>query len=216
MEVRVDPMLEWKQMYHEAFRLERDFFYDPGFHGLDLQATEKKYEPYLDKLASRADLNYLFEESLGGLTVGHLRVNGGDFQDVKHVPVGLLGADYTIEKDRYRFIRVFNGENWNPQLRAPLTQPGVNVAAGDFLLAVNGRELHGSDNVYSFFEDTANRSVTLRVGSDPEGAGARDVTVVPIATEQALRNLDWVEGNRRKVDQLSKGKLAYIYCRTQP
>ena len=211
MEVRVDPMLEWKQMYHEAFRLERDFFYDPGFHGLDLQATEKKYEPYLDKLASRADLNYLFEESLGGLTVGHLRVNGGDFQDVKHVPVGLLGADYTIEKDRYRFTRVFNGENWNPQLRAPLTQPGVNVAAGEFLLAVNGREVRGSDNVYSFFEATANRPVTLRVGPDPEGAGARDVTVVPVATEQALRNLDWVEGNRRKVDTLSKGKLAYVY-----
>ena len=211
MEVRVDPVLEWKQMYHEAFRLERDFFYDPNFHGLDLQATEKKYEAYLDKLASRADLNYLFEESLGGLTVGHLRVNGGDFQDVKHVPVGLLGADYTIEKGRYRFSRVFNGENWNPQLRAPLTQPGVNVAVGDFLLAVNGREVRGSDNVYSFFEGTANRSVTLRVGSDPEGSGARDVTVAPIITEQPLRNLAWIEGNRRKVDQLSKGKLAYIY-----
>ncbi|HEY2017650.1 MAG TPA: PDZ domain-containing protein [Bryobacteraceae bacterium] len=211
MEVRVDPPAEWKQMYHEAFRLERDFFYDPGFHGYDLKAAEKQYEPYLEGVAARADLNYLFEEALGGLTVGHLRVNGGDFAEVRHVPVGLLGADYRVENGRYRFERVYDGENWNPQLRAPLTQPGVNVAAGEYLLAVNGREVRGTDEVYSFFEGTANKSVVLRVGPDPGGAGSREVTVVPAATEQALRNLAWVEENRRKVDQLSKGRLAYIY-----
>ena len=111
MEVRVDPRVEWRQMYHEAFRLERDFFYDPGFHGLNLAAAEKKYEPYLDRLGARTDLNYLFEESLGGLTVGHLRVNGGDFPNVAKVTVGLLGADYKIENGRYRFARVFDGEN---------------------------------------------------------------------------------------------------------
>jgi tricorn protease len=211
MEVRVDPRAEWKQMYHEAFRLERDFFYDPGFHGLNLAATEQQYEPYLDGLGARTDLNYLFEESLGGLTVGHLRVNGGDFPNVAKVSVGLLGADYTIENGRYRFARVFDGENWNPLLRAPLTQPGVNAVAGEYLLAVSGREVRGSDNVFSFFEGTANHSVLIRVGPDPSGAGSRDVTVVPIASEQALRNLAWVEDNRRKVDKLSEGKLAYIY-----
>jgi tricorn protease len=211
MEVRVDPRAEWKQMYHEAFRLERDFFYDPGFHGLNLAATEKQYEPYLDGLGARTDLNYLFEESLGGLTVGHLRVNGGDFPNVAKVSVGLLGADYSIENGRYRFARVFDGENWNPLLRAPLTQPGVNVVPGEYLLAVSGREVRGSDNVFSFFEGMANRSVLIRVGPDPSGAGSREVTVVPIASEQALRNLAWVEDNRRKVDMLSDGKLAYIY-----
>jgi len=211
LEVRVEPLAEWKQMYHEAFRLERDFFYDPGFHGYDLKAAEKQYEPYLEGIAARTDLNYLFEECLGGLTVGHLRVGGGDFGEIKHVPVGLLGADYKIENGRYRFSRVFDGENWNPQLRAPLTQPGVNVAPGEYLLAVNGRDVSASANVYSFFEATANKSVVLRVGSDPKGAGSREVTVVPLASEQALRNLAWVEDNRRKVDELSKGRLAYIY-----
>jgi len=211
LEVRVDPKAEWKQMYHEAFRLERDFFYDPNFHGFDLKGAEKDYEPYLEGIASRFDLNYLFEECLGGLTVGHLRVGGGDFAEVKHVPVGLLGADYKIENGRYRFARVYDGENWNPQLRAPLTQPGVNVVAGEYLLAVNGRDVRGADEVYSFFEATANKSVMLRVGPDPGGTGAREVTVVPVATEQNLRNLAWVEDNRRKVDQLSRGRLAYIY-----
>jgi tricorn protease len=211
MEVRVDPIAEWKQMYHEAFRLERDFFYDPGFHGYDLKAAEKQYEPYLEGLAARVDLNYLFEEALGGMSVGHLRVNGGDFAQVLHVPVGLLGADYKVENGRYRFSRVYDGENWNPQLRAPLTQPGVNAVAGEYLLSVNGRDALATQEVYSYFEHTAGKEVRLRLGPDPTGAGSREVTVVPIATERPLRNLAWVEDNRRKVDELSKGRLAYIY-----
>ena len=211
MEVRVDPPVEWRQMYHEAFRLERDFFYDPGFHGLDLKATEKKYEAYLAGVASRADLNYVFQEAMGELSVGHLFVRGGEGPEVKSIPVGLLGADYKIENGRYRFLHIYDGENWNPQLHAPLTQPGVNVAEGEYLLAVNGREVRGSDNVYSFFEATANKSVVLRVGPDPSGTGSREVTVVPVESERGLRNRAWIEGNRRKVDQLSQGRLAYIY-----
>ena len=211
IQVRVDPRLEWKQMYHEVWRVERDFFYDPNFHGLNLQAAEKKYEPYLDSLSSRSELNYLFQEMLGELTIGHLGAGGGDTPDVKKVPTGLLGADYKIENGRYRFTRVYNGENWNPQLKAPLTQPGVNVVAGEYLLAVNGQELHASDNVYSVFEDTSGKSVILKVGSDPSGAGAREVTVVPVADEGRLRNLAWIEDNRRKVDQMTNGRVAYIY-----
>ena len=211
MEVRVDPPVEWRQMYHEAFRLERDFFYDAGFHGLDLKATEKVYEPYLAGVGSRGDLNYIFREAFGNITVGHMYVVGGESPPVEAVPVGLLGADYRIENGRYRFAHIYDGENWNPQLRAPLTQPGVNVAEGDYLLAVNGRDISGSSNVYSFFEMTANQSVVLRVGPDASGAGAREVTVVPVASEAALRKAAWIEGNRRKVDQLSHGKLAYIY-----
>jgi tricorn protease len=211
MEVRVDPPVEWRQIYHEAFRLERDFFYDPGFHGLDLKATEKKYEAYLPGVASRADLNYVFQEAMGELSVGHLRALGGEAPEVKSIPVGLLGADYKIENGRYGFSHIYDGENWNPQLRAPLTQPGVNVAEGEYLLAVNGGEVRGSDNVYSFFEATANKSVVLRVGPDPSGAGSREVTVVPVESERGLRNRAWIEANRRKVDQLSQGRLAYIY-----
>jgi tricorn protease len=211
LEVRVEPQAEWNQMYKETWRIERDFFYDPAYHGLDLKATAARYEPYLKGLAHRADLNYLFQEMLGELSVGHLYVQGGDTPDPKRVPGGLLGADYRIENGRYRFARVFSGENWNPQLRAPLTQPGVNVQTGDYLLAVGGRNVTAADNVYQLFEGTANKQVVIRVGPNADGSGSRDVTVVPVANETGLRNLAWIEGNRRKVDQLSGGRLAYVW-----
>lgn len=211
MEIFSEPTVEWRQMYHEVWRLERDFFYDPGHHGLDLQAAEKKYAAYLDGLASREDLNYLFEEMLGELTCGHVFVGGGDEPEIKPVGVGLLGADYVIENGRYRFARVYDGENWNPNLKAPLTQPGVNVTAGEYLLAVNGREVTAKDEVYKFFEATAGKQVTIKVGPKPDGQSSREVTVVPVGFEFGLRHLAWVEDNRRKVDKLSGGRLAYVY-----
>src|SRR5579863_1654050 len=211
MEARIDPRAEWKQMYHEVWRIERDFFYDPNLHGIDWRSADRKYEPYLDTVASRGDLNYLFEEMLGELTVGHLFVRGGAFPEIKRVKGGLLGADYKIENGRYRFAKVYSGENWNPQLKAPLTQPGVNVAAGEYLLAVNGRDVAPPANIYGFFEETAGKSVVLRVGPNADGSGSREVTVVPVENEAALRNLNWIEDNRRKVDQMSGGRLAYVY-----
>jgi tricorn protease len=211
MEVFVDPRAEWNQMYRETWRIERDFFYDPNYHGLDLQATAKKYAPYLDSISHRADLNYLFQEMLGELSVGHLYVQGGDTPDPKRVAGGLLGADYKIENGRYRFSRIFDGENWNPQTRAPLTQPGVDVHEGEYLLAINGRNLTSADNLYRFFEATADKQVVIRVGPNPDGSNSREVTVVPVANESGLRNLAWIEGNRRKVDQLSGGRLAYVW-----
>ncbi len=211
MEIYVDPKAEWKQMYREAWRVQRDFFYDPNFHGLDIKATEKKYEPYLQGVAHRADLNYLFQEMLGNMVVGHHNAGGGDVPQANFVPGGLLGCDYKIENGRYRFAKIYNGENWNPQLRAPLTQPGVDVKEGDYLIAVNGREVRASDNVYSFFEAKANKQVRIKIGANPDGSNAREVTVVPVAGEGGLRNLAWMEGNRRKVDEMSGGKLAYVY-----
>jgi tricorn protease len=211
LEVRVDPVAEWAQMYREVWRLERDFFYDPNHHGLDLQATARKYEPYLKSVAHRSDLNYLFGEMLGELSVGHLYVSGGDTPEVKRVPGGLLGCDFTVENGRYRFARVFSGENWNPNLRAPLTQPGVNVQVGEYLLAVNGRDLTAAENVYGRLENTAGKSVLLKVGPNADGSNARDVTVVPVASESNLRYLAWIEGNRRKVDTMSGGALAYVH-----
>lgn len=211
IQVRAEPREEWKQMYREAWRIERDFFYDPGMHGLDIRATAKKYEPYLQNIASRRDLTYLFEEMLGEMTVGHLGTFGGDTPEVKRVNTGLLGCDYEIANGRYRLARVYNGENWNPQLRAPLTQPGVNVKAGEYLLAVNGRDITPADNIYSFFEGLADKSVLLKVGAQPNGDGAREVTVVPVGNDSTLRNLAWIEENRRKVDKMTGGKVAYIY-----
>jgi tricorn protease len=210
-EVRVEPRAEWAQMFREAWRIERDFFYDPGHHGLDLRAAEKKYAPYVEGLSHREDLNYLFNEMLGDLTVGHLYVRGGDVPSVKRVPGGLLGADLKVENGHYRFAKVYNGENWNPQLRAPLTQPGAEVKTGEYLLAINGRELSGQENPYARLENTSGKQVVLKVGPEPDGKGSREVTIVPVANETALRNLDWIETNRRKVSALSGGKLAYVW-----
>lgn len=211
MEVWVDTRAEWRQMYHEVWRIQRDFLYDPNAHGLDLAAAEKFYAPYLDAVASRDDLNYVFTEMLGNLTLGHVFVGGGDKPEPPKIKGGLLGADYTIENGRYRFAKIYTGENWNPGLHAPLTQPGVNVKAGEYLLAVNGRDLRGTDEIYSFFQETAGKQVVLKVGADPAGTGARDVTVVPVENERGLRSLDWMEANRRKVDQLSAGRVAYVH-----
>jgi len=149
-----------------------------------------------------------FKEMLGELTVSHLSVWGGDGPEPKWVQPGLLGADYTLENGRYRFARVYNGENWNPQLKAPLTQPGVNVVAGEYLLAVNSRDLRDTDNIYAFFDNTAGKPAVLRVGPDPSGASAREVTVAPVWDESGLRNLAWIEDNRRKVDRMTNGRVA--------
>ncbi len=211
LEVYVKPREEWNHMYHQVWRDERDFLYDPGLHGMDRAAIEKKYEPFLDTIASRADLNYLFEEMLGNITIGHMFVGGGDTPETKKIKGGLLGADYSMDRGRYRFAHIYGGQNWNPKLRAPLTQPGVDVSAGEYLLAVRGRELHSSDNIYSFFEETAGQSVILRVGPNPDGSASREVTVVPLESETDLRNLSWIEDNRRKVDEMTGGRVAYIY-----
>jgi tricorn protease len=211
MKVYAEPRVEWQQMFREAGRIERDFFYDPNLHGADLKGLMATYQPFVDNVMSRADLNYIFADMLGEITAQHVYIFGGERPEVKRVSVGLLGADYAIDHDRYRFRKVYFGENWNPDLRAPLTEPGVNVKEGEYLLAVDGRELHGNDEVYSFFLERAGKAVQLKVGADPSGKDARTVTVVPIASERALRMRDWMESNRRKVDQLSNGLLAYVY-----
>ena len=211
MEVLVDPRAEWKQEYNEVWRIERDFFYDPNLHGLNLAAAKKQYQPYLENVGSRIDFSYLLAEMLGELTVGHMYIGTPTDPPSEQGKVGLLGADYTVESGRYRFSKIYQGENWNPQLRAPLTQPGVNVQEGDYLLAVNGRELRGNDEIFELFEGTAERSTVLKVGPAADGKGAHNVTVVPIENEGTLRNRAWIEGNLHKVDKLSGGRLAYVY-----
>jgi tricorn protease len=215
METVIDPRAEWKQIYHETWRIERDFLYDPHTHGLSIPKIEAKYKPYLDGLASRSEFTYLSTEMLGEITIGHMFVGGPHIPD-NGPKAGLLGADLKVENDRYRIAKILGGQNWTPGLASPLTLPGVYVNQGDYLLAVNGRELHAADNLYEFFDGTAGRQTLLRVGPNPDGPAsenktARDVTVIPIGDEDGLRNLDWIEGNRRKVSELSGGKVAYVY-----
>jgi tricorn protease len=205
-----DPRSAWKQMYRETWHLQRDFLYDPHTHGLDIAKVQAKYEPYLQGLASRDEFTYLSEEMLGEVQVGHMFV-GGPRPPPGGPKPGLLGADYSLEHDRYKFAKIYNGQNWTPSLTAPLTLPGINIVEGDYLLAVNGRELHATDNIDGFLDGTAGKQTVLRVGKSADGGGARDVTVVPTASEYGLRNLDWINGNRQKVDALSGGKVAYVY-----
>ena len=210
MMAMLDPCAEWRQMYRETWHIERDFFYDPHLHGVDLQKIEAKYQPYLAGLASRDEFTYLSNEMLGEIEVGHMFVRGPHPPEDGPKP-GLLGADYSVDNNRYKFAKIYNGQNWTPSLTAPLTVPGINIVEGEYLLAVNGRELHATDNLNSFFDGTAGKQTVVRVGSKPDGSDGRDVTVVPIDSEHGLRNIDWIESNRRKVDQLSGGKVAYIY-----
>jgi tricorn protease len=210
METVIDPRAQWRQIYHETLRIERDFLYDPKIHGLSIPKIEAKYKPYLDGLASRSEFTYLSTEMLGEITIGHMFVGGP--RDHENGPkAGLLGADYTIEKDRYRISKILGGQNWTPGLASPLTMPGVYVHEGAYLLAVNGRELHAGDNLYQFFDGTAGKQTVLHIAYNAEGKDAKDVTVIPINDEDGLRNLDWIESNIRKVDLLSGGKVAYVY-----
>jgi tricorn protease len=198
-------------MFRDVWRIQREMFYDPGLHGVNISDAMAKYERYLSSLSARSDLTYLFQDMMGELSVGHLGAGGGEQPEVKTVQTGLLGADYEVANGRYRFARIFNGENWNPTLRAPLTAPGVNVASGEYLLAVDGRNVTAADNLYSFFEARADKQVRLRVGASANGDGSREVVVVPVASDSGLRTLAWVEDNRRKVDQMTGGRVAYIY-----
>jgi len=211
LEVLVEPRAEWAQMLKEAWRLNRDYFYAPNMHGVDWQANFKRYEKYLPALAHRRDLNYVLSEMLGQLCVGHSYVRGGAFPSVPRVPGGLLGADFEIVRRRYRLKKIYSGLNWNPNLRAPLTEPGVNINEGDFILRVNGKELRAPTNIYEMFENTSGKQVVLTVNSRPNENGARNVTVVPIASEGSLRNRAWIEGNREKVEEMTDGKIGYVY-----
>lgn len=211
MELLSVPREEWAQMYRETWRIERDFFYDKHYGGLNLPQTEKRFAEFLPGLGSRDDLTFLTKQMLSYLSTGHMWVRGGTEPDMPRVNTGLLGADYTIANGRYRFEHIYNGENWNPQLMAPLTQPGEEVHTGEYLLAVNGRPLHAGDNLYQAFEETAGKQTIISVAANPEGKDEREVTVTPVSNEYALRNYAWIENNRREVDRLSGGKLGYVY-----
>src|SRR6185295_14509613 len=209
IQTHVDPPAEWAEIFHEAWRINRDYFYDPGFHGADWPALEKKYATFLKDLTTRNDLFQLIRWLLSELAVGHSFEAPGDSAfESETVPGGLLGADYEVAQGRYRFKKVYGGLNWDPDLRSPLTEPGAEVKAGEYLLAVEGSELRLPENLFARFERTANRTVEITVGPSPDGKGSRTVKVVPVENEQALRNRDWVEGNLRRVTEATQGRVA--------
>jgi tricorn protease len=212
IEVRVEPRAEWQQIFDEAWRINRDFFYDPNMHGADWPAMKKKYEVFLPHATNSGDVYRVIRWMLSELAVGHSYMTPGErVHDRRTVPGGLLGADYEVANGRYRFKKIYGGLNWTPDLRSPLTAPGVNVNEGDYLLAVRGVELRPPTNLYSLFENSAGKSIEITVGPNPDGKGSRVVTVEPIGNELSLRNREWVEGNRRKVEQATDGRVGYVY-----
>jgi tricorn protease len=212
IEVRVEPRAEWPQIFDEAWRINRDYFYDPGMHGADWPAIKNKYTAFLPHLATRGDLDRVIRWMLSELAVGHsFLLPGQRLHERKDIPGGLLGADYDVADGRYRFQKVYGGLNWTPELRSPLTVPGVDVKAGEFLLAVRGIDLKPPAELYALFENTAGKSIDITVGPNADGKGSRTGTVEPLASEDALRNRAWVEGNLRKVQKATGGRVAYVY-----
>jgi len=211
MRIRINPREEWAHIFDEVWRMEAAYFYDENLHGLDWQGVRDRYEPLLAHVGRREDLNFLLVEMIGEFQVGHNRTGGGDTHDEDGVPAGLLGADYVLENGRYRISRAYSGEDWTPFLQGPLAQPGLDVGAGDFILAINGRELTGADNIHAELQGTAGTQVTLRVADDAAGANARDVVVEPVSSEGALRLWGWIEENRAAVDRATDGRVGYVY-----
>ncbi len=205
----IDPRQEWQQIFDEVWRHERDYFYDPKLHGLDWAAVRARYAPMLAHVQRREDLNDLLVQMIGELQVGHNRVGGGDVYSERSTATGLLGADFRIENGQYRISKIYRGDAWNPFLVAPLAMPGLDVAEGDAITAINGRALDARSNIFAYLEGTADKPTTLTIARD--GKPARNVTVVPIANEASLRQWTWIEHNRSEVERLSGGKLGYIY-----
>jgi tricorn protease len=208
IEVKIDPVKEWVNIFNEAWRVNRDYFYDPGYHGLDWNAMKSKYSVFLPDVTCRSDLYRMMQWMFSELSVGHHRFSsrGDRMNNPDRVSGGLLGADFEVQNNRYRFAKIYGGLNWTPDLRSPLTEPGVNVSVGDYLLAVNGQNVAAGQNLYSFFENTSEKIVELTVGSNANGSGSRKVKVVPVSNERSLRNYDWVEGNIKKVDDATNGQ----------
>lgn len=210
--VRVDPRQEWLQIFREAWRINRDYFYAKNMHGLNWEEMRVKYEPMVAEAATREDLNRIIRALCSELSVGHSYLNGGDrLYEPATVPVGLLGADYEIANGRYRFKRLYGGANWDPKLKSPLVGPGIDVKEGEYLLEVDGREVKADAEVYRYFENKVGRRATLKIGPHPNGRKARTIVVEPIADESGLRNRAWIEDNLRKVRERTNGRVAYVY-----
>ncbi|MEX2604053.1 MAG: PDZ domain-containing protein [Gracilimonas sp.] len=211
IKIKVEPQEEFHQIFRDGWRFMRDFLYVDNMHGAPWNDVYEWYAPWVDHVKHRSDLNYVLDIMSGEVAVGHSYVAGGDFPDLEDVQAGLLGADISIQNGAFRIDKIYTGESWNPDLSAPFSGPGIEVHEGDYILAVNGEDLDPESNFYIYFEGTVNRQVQLLVNDRPNKNDARLVTVVPISSEYGLRTRDWVESNRRMVDEMSGGKLAYVW-----
>ncbi len=211
LKMKLDRSEEWPQMFNEAWRYERDYFYDPGMHGRNWKDVYDRYAPLIPFVKHRTDLTYILDQVNGELSVGHSFVFGGDFPSVESNVVGLLGADLVAENNRWKIARIYTTESWNPELTSPLDQPGMKVEEGNYLVGINGKELKAGDNPYEFLDGTLGKQTVLHINSKAEFKDAWKIIVKPIRSEGALRQRAWVEDNRRLVDKLSNGRLGYVW-----
>ena len=212
MKVWVDPKKEWQQIFNESWRQMRDFFYDPNMHGLDWDKVYKKYEPLVKHVNTRYDLTYVIGEMIGELNIGHAYVNGGDRVIPKKIKTGLLGAELSRDKSGYyRIDHILKGQNWNKKVRSPLTEIGVDVSEGDYIIAVDGHPTSEMANIYQSLVGKAGRQVELTIASSPSDKETRNELIIPIADESKLYYFDWVRGNIKKVDEASNGQIGYIH-----
>ena len=212
LKVRLDRRAEWNQIYNECWRQMRDFLFDPKLHGVDWAGMRRRYEPLLAHVQHRADLTFIIGEMIGELNIGHAYVGGGDLPKPERIPLGLLGAVIQPDASGYfRIERILRGHNWDSKYRSPLTEIGVEIRPGDYILAVQGQSTRGMTDLYSALVGTAGKPVVLRVNREPKDEGARDQTVIPTADEQPLYYLDWILGNIEKVDKASGGKIGYVH-----
>ncbi len=209
--IKIDPQAEYHQIFKEGWRYMRDFLYVDNTHGAPWDKIYEWYASWINHVRHRTDLNYVVDIMSGEISIGHSYVRGGDMPDINQVPIGLLGCDFEVENDFYKIAKIYQGESWNPAVKAPLHLPGMGVKAGNYLLAVNGQPLKAPTNPYSLFEQTAGQVTQITVNNLPSMTNATELMVEPITSERQLRSLDWMEGNRRKVTELSNGKLAYVY-----
>jgi tricorn protease len=207
----IDPRKEWAHIFDETWRMERDFFYDEKMHGLDWKKIKQRYQALLPYVSTREDLNLLLVEMIAELQVGHNRISGGDTHREKTIQVGLLGADLRVENGYYRIKTIYSGDQWSPFLEAPLAEPDLDVSEGDYILAVNGVPIGPRENIYSRFEDTAGKQITLTINSRAQEKDARDIVVKPVKNDNLLRRWYWVEKNRQYVDKKTQGRVGYIY-----
>jgi tricorn protease len=211
LEMVVDPVAEWQQIFTDAWRFERDYFYDPNMHGVNWQETRQRYGGILKDAVTRWDVNYVLGELIGELNASHTYRNGGQVENPLERGVGYLGVDFSLENGAYRIKKIIRGAPWDAEVRSPLAQPGVDIRESEYLLAVNSLPLDTSVEPYAAFQGLADKPVFLTVNSNATLTGAREVLVQTLASEAELRHLAWIEKNRQKVEDASSGKVGYIY-----
>ncbi|MDX2427486.1 MAG: PDZ domain-containing protein [Xanthomonadales bacterium] len=211
LKIQINPLEEWTQIFNEAWRMEKEYFYAKNMHGLDWQAVYDRYRPLVNHVGRREDLSALMVEMIAEMQAGHNRTGGGDVHKENGTNTGLLGANFVIDQGRYQIAKVYNGEHWNPFIKAPLATPGNEVGPGEYILAINGRELSSLDNIFNVLQGTSGKQVNLRVGPRANGRDAREIVVEPVDSERMMRLWSWIENNRRAIDKATNGRVGYVY-----